>query len=262
MRCDKIEGVAARWPRPLLNPPHLVGNLDRDKLHRLLTDIEGLEIPATVGVEPRTVDRPGAIRRGAVRHRRRSGISRHRQAARIACGRGSCEDRRRPAQCERYLGQRQEQEFFISRFVDYASERWPVSQIPHRLRRWPALRLPSGDRRSLGHLVSQRRHVAERQPSASKKKTFMRAFDIEFARRHRDGAGRHRRHASVSIISPSIAPKPAMDRCWCSRPTIPRSSTTWIRPSCFPTSAADAQGVRCVRRDARSPRGEQQERAA
>ena len=24
------------WPRPLLNPPHLVGNLDRDKLHGLL----------------------------------------------------------------------------------------------------------------------------------------------------------------------------------------------------------------------------------
>ena len=42
--------AAARWPRPLLNPPQLVGNLDRDKLHRLLSGIEGLEIPATIGV--------------------------------------------------------------------------------------------------------------------------------------------------------------------------------------------------------------------
>src|ERR1700749_4336992 len=25
--------LASNWPRPLLNPPHLVGNLDRDKLH-------------------------------------------------------------------------------------------------------------------------------------------------------------------------------------------------------------------------------------
>src|SRR6201996_4898252 len=41
----KIERLASQWPRPLLNPPHLVGNLDRDKLHRLLADIEGLEIP-------------------------------------------------------------------------------------------------------------------------------------------------------------------------------------------------------------------------
>ena len=55
----KIERAAARWPRPLLNPPGRVGNLDRDKLHRLLGDegskiegskIEGLEIPSTVGV--------------------------------------------------------------------------------------------------------------------------------------------------------------------------------------------------------------------
>src|ERR1700761_4503156 len=43
----KIERAASRWPRPLLNPPHLVGNLDRDKLHHLLQGIEGLDIPAT-----------------------------------------------------------------------------------------------------------------------------------------------------------------------------------------------------------------------
>ena len=47
---DIIDAAAARWPRPMLNPPRLVGNLDRDKLHRLLTGIEGLDIPATIGV--------------------------------------------------------------------------------------------------------------------------------------------------------------------------------------------------------------------
>jgi hypothetical protein len=46
----KIDEAAARWPRPLLNPPELVCNLDRDKLHQLLRDIEGLVIPATVAV--------------------------------------------------------------------------------------------------------------------------------------------------------------------------------------------------------------------
>ncbi len=44
----KIDLAAPRWPRPLFNLPHLVGNLDRDKLHRLLGGIEGLEIPATI----------------------------------------------------------------------------------------------------------------------------------------------------------------------------------------------------------------------
>ena len=43
----KIDRAASRWPRPLLNPPRLVGNLDRDKLHRLLSGIEGLDIPVT-----------------------------------------------------------------------------------------------------------------------------------------------------------------------------------------------------------------------
>ena len=32
----KIGLFASSWPRPLLNPPHLVGDLDRDKLHGLL----------------------------------------------------------------------------------------------------------------------------------------------------------------------------------------------------------------------------------
>src|SRR5712692_9346370 len=45
-----IDQMAARWPRPMLNPPRLVGNLDRDKLHRLISGIEGLDIPATVCV--------------------------------------------------------------------------------------------------------------------------------------------------------------------------------------------------------------------
>src|SRR6202789_3874153 len=43
----KIDRARPRWPRPLLNPPHLVRNLDRDKLHGLLSGIEGLDIPAT-----------------------------------------------------------------------------------------------------------------------------------------------------------------------------------------------------------------------
>src|SRR6201995_4581107 len=42
----KIERAAPHWPRPLLNPPHLVDNLDRDKLHRLLQGIDALDIPA------------------------------------------------------------------------------------------------------------------------------------------------------------------------------------------------------------------------
>jgi len=46
----KIDAMAPRWPRPLLNAPGSVRNLDRDKLHGLLRGIDGIEIPATHGV--------------------------------------------------------------------------------------------------------------------------------------------------------------------------------------------------------------------
>src|ERR1700682_3433789 len=42
-----IDAAASRWPRPILNLPRLVGNLDRDKLYGLLDAIDGLDIPAT-----------------------------------------------------------------------------------------------------------------------------------------------------------------------------------------------------------------------
>src|SRR5438270_6621191 len=41
----------ASWPRPMLNSPHLVRNLDRDKLYRLLRGIDGIDIPATLCVD-------------------------------------------------------------------------------------------------------------------------------------------------------------------------------------------------------------------
>ena len=77
-----VDSLAARWPRPLLNPPHLVGNLDRDKLHRLLSGIDGLEIPATVAAtraQLAQADLPG--------YRGRPPVSGHRPAARFACRR-------------------------------------------------------------------------------------------------------------------------------------------------------------------------------
>src|SRR5258708_200514 len=45
-----IDQATAGWPRPMLNPPRLVANLDRDKLHNLLRGIKGLDIPATESV--------------------------------------------------------------------------------------------------------------------------------------------------------------------------------------------------------------------
>ena len=180
----KIERAAARWPRPLLNPPQLVCNLDRDKLHRLLDGIDGLEIPATIGVSRAQLLAMSCVGARAAQTSPTDlafpMIVRPR-GSHAGAGLAKIDDRRALA---RYLDERQEQEFFVSRFVDYSSARRPVSQIPDRLHRWPALCLPSGDRRSLGHLVSQRRHVGQREQASRRSRSSCARSTSDFAQRH------------------------------------------------------------------------------
>ena len=117
----EIDRLAPRWPRPLLNLPGKVGNLDRDKLYRLLSDIEGIDIPATIsvtrtylsdvaratvsladvtqGTEFPVIVRPRGSHAGV-------GLARIENAAGMAS----------------YLTEREEEEFFVSRFVDYSND--------------------------------------------------------------------------------------------------------------------------------------------
>ncbi|MBI1212856.1 MAG: hypothetical protein GC190_15445 [Alphaproteobacteria bacterium] len=47
---DKLDAAAARWPRPILNKPSNILQLERDRLYRLVSDINGLVCPPTVRV--------------------------------------------------------------------------------------------------------------------------------------------------------------------------------------------------------------------
>ena len=171
------------WPRPLLNPPHLVCNLDRDKLHRLLAGIEGLKIPATA----------------AVTRERLSGLSQSAAApvdimadpafpvivrprgSHAGAGLAKIDD---ADAMERYLGGRQELEFFISRFVDYSGgdglfRKCRIVVVDGRPY---ACHLAVADRWDVWYLN------AGMSLSASKRleeETFMRTFDTGFAPRHR-----------------------------------------------------------------------------
>jgi hypothetical protein len=178
----KIDLMAQRWPRPLLNPPRLVCNLDRDKLHRLLDGIEGLEIPATIGVA-----------RGQLSELSRSAAALGDIAADLAfpiivrprgshagAGLAKIDD---GAAMARYLETQQEQEFFISRFVDYAGDDglFRKCRIVFIDGRPYACHMAIADRWDIWYLN------AGMSDSASKRleeETFMRTFDIGFARRH------------------------------------------------------------------------------
>ena len=171
------------WPRPLLNPPHLIGSLDRDKLHDLLMGIEGLAIPATAAASrERLTDlaRSAAAPCDIAADLAFPVIVRPR-GSHAGAGLAKIDD---PAAMRRYLGARQEQEFFVSRFVDYAGRDglFRKCRIVVVDGRPYACHLAIADRWDIWYLN------AGMSLSVSKRieeETFMRTFDVGFAQRHR-----------------------------------------------------------------------------
>jgi hypothetical protein len=162
-----INSIAARWPRPMLNPPGLVCNLDRDKLHRLLQGIEGLDIPPTTRVtRAQLSDLARSSRAFAdVAAELQFPIIVRPRGSHAGVGLAKVDDR---AAIGRYLAERAEQEFFVSRFVDYANDDGLFRK--YRRRRRPVLCPPHGDRRSLGYLVSQRRYGFQRKQAPRRRR--------------------------------------------------------------------------------------------
>jgi hypothetical protein len=180
----KIDAMAPRWPRPLLNRPGFVRNLDRDKLHGLLRGIDGIEIPATYGVARAELmaiaQSPDDISNLApdlkfpliVRPRgSHAGVG----LARIDDG----------AAMARYLSERNEEAFFVSRFVDYSSpdglfRKYRVVLVD---RKPYACHMAIADRWDIWYLNAGMTQSAEKR---SEEARFMRDFDYGFAFRHRN----------------------------------------------------------------------------
>jgi glutathione synthase/RimK-type ligase-like ATP-grasp enzyme len=178
----KIEAALPGWPRPLLNPPQLIANLDRDKLHRLLRGIEGLEIPSTVIVgreqlmglplSAEAIDASASKLAFPVIIRPRgshAGVG----LARIA----------NVSALVRYLLERPEQEFFVSRFVDYASEdgqfrKYRIAFVDGKAY---ACHMAIAARWDIWYLNAGMALSAEKR---REEETFMRTFDFAFALRH------------------------------------------------------------------------------
>ena len=179
----KIAAAASRWPQPMLNPPHLVGNLDRDKLHRVLDGIDGLEIPVTVGAS-----------RAQLLDLSRSAIAPLDIAADLAfpaivrprgshAGAGLAKIDGQGA-LENYLHGEQAQEFFIARFVDYAGDDglYRKCRIIFVDGQPYACHMAIVDRWDVWYLNAGMSLNADKR---REEEIFMRAFDSDFARRHR-----------------------------------------------------------------------------
>ena len=178
----KIERAAARWPRPLLNAPHRVGHLDRDKLHRVLGDVTGLEIPATVGVSRAQLLAMSCAARAPAEFASELAfpmIVRPR-GSHAGAGLAKVDD---VVALARYLREHQQQEFFVSRFVDYSSEDGLFRK--YRLvfvdGRPYACHLAIADRWDVWYLNAGMSLSADKR---LEEENFMHGFDDGFARRH------------------------------------------------------------------------------
>jgi hypothetical protein len=179
----KIDVVASRWPRPLLNPPRLVRNLDRDKLHRLLRGSEGLDIPTTACVTRAQLSdmaQSNAVFADVPAELRFPIIVRPR-GSHAGVGLARLDD---SATVERYLAGRPEQEFFVARYVDYASadglfRKYRIVFVDGRPY---ACHMAIADRWDIWYLNAAMAHSAEKR---LEEESFMRGFDRDFAIRHK-----------------------------------------------------------------------------
>jgi hypothetical protein len=177
-----IDRVAARWPRPLLNPPRLVSNLDRDKLHGLLSGIEGLDIPATSGVTraqlSALVQSNTAL--ASLAAELKFPIIVRPRGSHAGVGLAKLDD---AAMIDRYLAGRPEQEFFVSRFVNYADDdglfrKYRVAIVDGRPY---ACHMAIADRWDIWYLNAG---MANSESKRLEEADFMRTFDHAFAVRH------------------------------------------------------------------------------
>lgn len=177
-----IDQAAAAWPKPLLNPPQLIVNLDRDKLCQLLHGIEGLDIPVTVNMTR------GQLLDVAASKFSLSDISLQVQFPLIVRPRGTHAGvgLAKLHDCNainRYLEERPEQDYFVSSFVDYASEdrlfrKYRVVFVEGRPY---ACHMAIADRWDIWYLNAG---MSESTAKRLEEETFMRSFDVGFARRH------------------------------------------------------------------------------
>lgn len=179
-----IEGAAPRWPRPLLNRPELIGNLDRDKLYRLLADIPGLDIPVTANA---TRAQLTALSEGRIACVEISGELQFPMIARprgthAGVGLAKVDD---AAALAAYLAERQEQDFFVARFVNYASPDGLFRKIRLTMvdGKPYACHMAIADRWDIWYLNA---YMAFSEEKRAEEAIFMQDFDRAFAARHKN----------------------------------------------------------------------------
>lgn len=179
---DEIERQLTNWPRPVLNRPDRIVNLERDQLYDMLCDVPGLVVPRMARCQRRSLVAVGDGKAGisdvlddvafpvVVRP---VGSHAGRNLEKLTC----------QQDVSTYLSQCDDQEFFVSDFVDYSSEDGAfrkcrivfVGGVPF------ACHLAIADQWKVWYLnADMERDCAKR----AAEERFMARFDDEFRKRH------------------------------------------------------------------------------
>jgi hypothetical protein len=179
---DEIARLAESWPRPLLNRPERIALLSRERLCALLDGAPGLLVPATARTDRAQLARLAAgaaimteilpdgafpiIARPVDSH---AGHGLQKLAGAAALG--------------RYLQERREAEFFVSRFVDYRGRDglFRKYRIVFIDRRPYACHMAVADQWMIYYLNAEMKESAAKRAEEAR---FMARFDEDFAARH------------------------------------------------------------------------------
>jgi glutathione synthase/RimK-type ligase-like ATP-grasp enzyme len=180
----EIEALTAAWPRPVVNSPAGIGLLDRDRLYHRLRGIAGLEIPQT---ERASRDQllqlaQNSLVLEALLEDAGFPLIVRPIGSHAGFGLAKLEDREA---LSRYLEEREEGEFFVSRFMDYAGpdgmfRKYRIVIVDGK----PfACHMAIADEWKVWYLNAD---MALSVPHRMEEALFMETFDQDFAARHAD----------------------------------------------------------------------------
>ncbi len=178
----QIDRQLRGWPRPVLNPPDRIVHLSRNGACELLQGLPGVVIPVTTRIDRHNLGRLGHNQLPVAEILTDGGFPVIVRPVDSHAGHGlaKLDD---PADVIRYLTTAGEQEFYISRFIDYSS--------PDGLFRKCRVALIEGNSYVCHMAVSPRWMVhylnadmLENSANRDEEARFMAGFDAQFARRH------------------------------------------------------------------------------
>ena len=181
---EDIEDATASWPRPLLNSASDILNLRRDNAYALLEGASGVEMPRTIRVSREALEDAVKGKRALMRLMGGDDFPIIIRPVDSHAGRGLDKMDNLPA-LDAYLAIRAENEFFISRFVNYCSSDglFRKYRIVFVNGRAYACHMAIASDWKVWYLNAD---MAESPAKRAEEASFMREFDREFAVRHED----------------------------------------------------------------------------